>query len=155
MEFKVDIEGVDKLLKASDRVKAELARELEKGLYASALRVEREAKISITNGGKTGRVYQRRTVSHQASAPGEPPASDTGRLVNSFASYVNKLSQEKIESFVVAGRGVVRYARMLEFGTTKMAPRPYMMPALEKSRSWIRDRVTMAIRDGIKKATRK
>lgn len=154
MEFSVQVDGLDKIEKANDRVKAEIIKEMQRGLLASAQKVERVAKDSIRSGSKTGRIYQRRTVTHRASAAGEAPATDTGRLINSISSYVNTISTIS-ESFVVAGRGVVKYARMLEFGTAKMAARPFMFPAFERSKAWIQDRLARAVSDGILKAAKK
>ena len=55
---------------------------------------------------------------------------DTGRLANSINSYLNA---NEGESFVVAGRGLARYAPMLEFGTRKMRPRVPMRQC-----AWVR-----------------
>lgn len=146
MDFSVKVDGLDKIQKASDRVKTEVVKELQKALYASALKVQREAQDSIRKGQKSGRIYKRGDKIHRASAPGEAPASDTGRLVNSITAHLNKISMNKLESFVVAGRGVVKYARMLEFGTAKIAARPFMLPAFEKNRRWIQERLNKAVR---------
>lgn len=151
MDFSVKIEGLDKLDRAMKGVPEAIDKELKITLFSCAKHVEGEAKKSITAGGKTGRIYQRRTVTHQASAPGEAPASDTGRLVNSINSYLNG---SKLESFVVAGRGLVKYAAMLEFGTRKMAARPFMFPALEKSKDWIRERLAAAVRKAAAKSVK-
>lgn len=145
MDIKVT---VDTSFNRSPEFQALLKKEVEIALYASAKQVEKEAKQSILNGKKTGRIYKRRTVTHQASAPGEAPASDTGRLVNSINSYLVRAAMEAI---VVAGRGVVKYATMLEFGTRKMAARPFMHPALEKSRAWIQARIADATNRAIAK----
>lgn len=147
IEFSVQVEGLDKLAKASELIYQRAKNEIEKALYASAKKVESDAKRSILDGNKTGRVYKRGNVTHRASAPGEAPASDTGRLVNSFFTGLNRVTGG-LSSFIVAGRGTVKYASMLEFGTTKMAPRPFMVPALEKNKDWIRNR----LRDGMQKA---
>lgn len=104
-----------------------------------AARIRREVMVAVVNGAegvlaegnsliqsppKTGRIYRRRGVSHQASAPGEPPASDTGRLVNSGRTEfdVPKLLGRVIWS--------TDYAEPLEYGTQKMEPRPYARVAL-------------------------
>jgi HK97 gp10 family phage protein len=62
-------------------------------------------------------------------------------LVNSINSSVDGL-----DGVVVAGGGLVNYARSLEFGTRKMAARPFMFPALEKSKAWIKERLAKAVR---------
>ncbi|WP_337187593.1 HK97-gp10 family putative phage morphogenesis protein [Phenylobacterium sp.] len=148
MEFSVKIEGLEKLDMAARHVQQNVQAELKKALYVSAQKVDAEAKKSIVSGQKSGRIYRRRSVLHQASAPGQAPASDTGRLVNSITSGLNP---GKLESFVVAGRGLVKYARMLEHGTIKMAARPFMFPALEKSKAWIAERLQRAVRAAIAK----
>ena len=55
------------------------------------------------------------------SSPGEPPAIDTGHL---NASMEADLSQTK--SFLATLRSNASYSADLEFGTRKMAARPFM-----------------------------
>ncbi|WP_435007987.1 HK97-gp10 family putative phage morphogenesis protein [Tundrisphaera lichenicola] len=147
MDFSVKIEGLPALAQNSERIKQNIADEVNKAVFASAQKVASDAKRSITSGQKSGRTYRRRTVTHQASAPGEAPASDTGRLVNDINAYLKGGG----EAFTVAGRGTVVYARMLEFGTRLMAARPFFFPALEKNKAWIRDRIQDAVRRGLTK----
>lgn len=64
---------------------------------------------------------------HRASAPGDGPAPDTGRLRQSIG----------VESPSPLIRRVgtnVKYALYLEFGTRKLAPRPFVRPAVEEFR---------------------
>jgi HK97 gp10 family phage protein len=145
MEFSVQIEGLDQLQATSAQVKQAVASEVNKALFASAQQIRTEAITSIQNGEKSGRWYKRRTVAHRASAPGEAPASDTGRLVNSITAY----SGGDGEAFTVAGRGTALYAPLLEFGTSRIAPRPFMLPALEKSKAWIAQRLQQALQRGL------
>ena len=151
MDFSVKVEGLDKIQRATREVQKAVDDELRRGLFAAAKHVEGEAKRSIAAGGKTGRIYKRRTVVHRASAAGEAPATDTGRLVNSITSYPAGAS---LESTVVAGRGTVKYASLLEFGTRFIAPRPFMFPALEKSKDWIRERLAAAVRKAAAKSVK-
>jgi len=151
MDFSVKVEGLDKIDAATQAVRQAVAAELNKAVYASAQKVVAEAKKSILDGNKSGRTYKRRTVSHKASAPGEAPASDTGRLVNSLHAQAGGPG----EALAIAGSSSVKYAKMLEFGTSKIAARPFMIPALEKSKAWIADRLNRAVRkaaaDSVKK----
>lgn len=155
MEFSVKVDGLDRIDRATQEVRDAIAKELRKGLYASAKKVEADAKRSIadSSGKRGGRFYKRGNVLHQASAPGEAPSTDTGRLVNSISGYMNTIKGD--ESFVVAGRGLARYARMLEFGTVKMAARPFLFPALEKNKAWIKDRLDKAVRTAVLGIVRK
>ena len=46
------------------------------------------------------------------------------------------------------------YAKFLEFGTSKMLPRPYMFPAMEKNKKKIKDRIKKAIQAAAKSSTK-
>jgi phage gpG-like protein len=81
---------------------------------------------------KTGRVYKRNTVSHQASAPGESPASDTGRLAQSVTTTYDI---PNITGYVNVS---TEYAEGLEFGTPRVAPRPYARVSLAEKTEEIR-----------------
>ena len=75
---------------------------------------------------KSGRIYRYRLngrlINHQASAPGEPPARLTGKLESSL-----KIRTPGATSMTYsAGTDEVIYAKFLEEGTIKMAPRPFM-----------------------------
>ena len=154
MDITIEIQGLDRIHNATEQVRQQIANELAKGMYASMKQVEGEAKRSITSGQKTGRVYKRRTVTHRASGPGEAPASDTGLLVNSIRGSVDKgaLGQGSLEGTVTVG---VSYGKLLEFGTSKMAARPFLFPAFERSKNWIKERLTKAVIDGVLKASKK
>lgn len=84
--------------------------------------VVRETKRLIETGNKTGRIYRIRGRFHQASAPGEAPANLSGRLARSGDYKVNGL-------FLRVGE-TVNYAKFLEDGTRKMAPRPHLLKAV-------------------------
>lgn len=90
-------------------------------IIAGVLKIDREAKILIDRGPKTGRMYGK----HQASAPGEAPATDTGRLVKS-------ITWQTLRQGLAADVGSpLPYAVFLEEGTSKMAARPWLRPAFE------------------------
>jgi hypothetical protein len=89
--------------------------------------VENEAVRLIMEPPKTGKIYSRRGVQHQASAPGEAPASDTGRLVNSRRTELIAGSLRARLNFSTA------YALPLELGTKRMEPRPYARRALAET----------------------
>ncbi len=78
----------------------------------------------------TGRTYRRGTVTHTASAPGSPPAVDTGRLRQSIGIDSSNLSNLKIR----VGTNV-DYAAFLEFGGRTVAPRPFIRTALQHFRA--------------------
>jgi HK97 gp10 family phage protein len=90
-----------------------------------------------------GTVYEhykpyRRT--HQASAPGQPPASDIGNL----ASHITySTSRRGLEGRV--GTNVV-YGKFLEFGTKNMAARPWLWPAYEARKRGVIQRLILHVR---------
>lgn len=178
IEFKAEIIGLENLRRASKEVQKAVDKEIKKALYLAALRVEKEAKTSLAEGGKSGKIYTlraaregeeptawftingksvgfvKRNKPHTASAPGEAPATDHGDLVRSiFADRAIGREGNEFVATVAAGRGGARYARMLEFGTRKMAARPFMFPALAKSKQYILERLAQAVNDGVAKST--
>lgn len=86
--------------------------------------VRNEAVSLVLNSRKSGRFYRRRGVVHQASAPGEPFASNTGRAVGSIET---RYDFENLRGTIFATDPKFPY---LEFGTQKMEPRPVLRPAL-------------------------
>lgn len=110
------------------------------GIYEAGQHVAGEAKELVQRGAKTGRIYRKTNPNrtHQASAPGQPPASDTGTLANSIG--VERLPDRAEIS------AVTPYALPLEWGTRRMAPRPFMTRALGDNRDTIRRIVQTYVR---------
>jgi len=88
------------------------------------------AVTGIQSGG-AGRTYEkyqpRRT--HRASAPGAYPATDTGRL----ASSVRMVLPTVADMTGTVGTAV-KYGAYLEFGTSRMAARPWLLPSFERAK---------------------
>jgi HK97 gp10 family phage protein len=114
--------------------------EFRKVLEAGAKSIERTAKKKIQGVPKSGRLYRRGRVLHQASAPGQPPATDSGFLVGSFFSGL------KDQGLTVEVGVTVFYGGFLELGTSKMKPRPYLKPSAEERLKDIADGIDQAIR---------
>lgn len=119
----------------------------------TAREVEIEAKLLIQNPPKTGRIYElgehkvnfttkagksvsftanrgRRSILHQASAPGEAPATDTSALSNSIKTK----DETDLLSIVNVN---AKYGLSLEYGAPahKLLPRPFLRPAVERVRT--------------------
>lgn len=110
-------------------------------LQTGALIVVNIAKRKILRGPKTGRWYRRGKRRHRASAPGQPPASDTGRLVNAISSRANR------RAFTIAVVANTKYAAALEYGTRRMRPRPFLRASLKEARPEIVRLVREAVRN--------
>lgn len=105
-------------------------------LEKAALEAETEMKNSITEGGKSGITYIRNDREHTASAPGQAPANDTGKLAGGI-NY-NRISDNLHEIKITT-----EYALALEVGTSRMAARPFIMPAILKVKRRLKRRLTM------------
>lgn len=99
-------------------------------LHAAGLAVQSAAKRLASTPGR-GRTYTRGNVTHVASAPGDPPAVDTGRLRASISSELARDAQG------LHARVGSRYdvALFLELGTRRMAARPFLRPALPAAKT--------------------
>lgn len=124
--------------------------EIGKALAKSCALVQRTAMESMrdTPTDSTKRYFtHNKTIAHHPSLPNNPPAVDTGTLRRSITYTVN----EK-ELYGEVGNTVSDspYGAYLEFGTSKMKPRPWLKPAIEKNKEKIAEYLTFAVRDGIK-----
>lgn len=106
------------------KIAEKLAAECERIVQTTAAQIEQDAKMSM-RGSKSGRIYQRGRRTHTASAPGEPPAIDTGNLVNSIET-------RRVNAFTARVNVGAEYGAALEFGTDTTAPRPFLRPAVNK-----------------------
>lgn len=98
---------------------------LEDALDEAALEGERIVKMSF-NTSPGGKSYKRGGRFHIASQPDYPPNIDTGKLMNAIYVYTPKKGERGIST------GDTEYAVFLEYGTTRMAARPFMRPMAEK-----------------------
>lgn len=99
-----------------------------RSLVEAAAVLETEIKSQLSRPG-TGREYRRGRKVHVASAPGEPPAVDTGRLRASIGHEEVTILGAVLS--IRVGTNLV-YAAPLEYGTRdgRIKPRPFMRPAL-------------------------
>jgi len=130
--------GLQDATKALEKVKEDLENNMQEILLGGGQLIRGEAIRSIQSGAKSGKTYKRYnpTRTHKASAPGEAPASDTGTLASSISIDVDVERNAvvgKIIAYADDGSGD-NYAKHLEFGTQNMSARPFMQPALRKSR---------------------
>lgn len=144
--MKAQLNGTTELKRALAEFGINADKELADIVRGTAQNVRTHAIRSIQRGTKSGITYEKidpkRT--HRASAPGEAPATDTGRLANSIQADIEGKSATVFTN--------LEYAPWLEFGTRTIEPRPFMFPALEKERpAWNRrlDRIVDQAAKGI------
>lgn len=104
------------------------------------------AKHSIEAGGKSGIVTLRGDEIHQSSAPGEAPASDSGHLAESIGMLADNQSSSEVQIAAQA-----EYAGALELGTSRMAARPFLQPALMEIAPDLKQEIRDAIRAVIRR----
>ena len=127
----VEMQGLSELMaqlqslgKASDQIVLETITDLVTDTHQFAV-------DGIAGPPKSGVTYEkydpRRT--HTASAPGQYPATDTGRLLGGVRMELPTPSR-------MIGRvgTAVQYGPYLEFGTSRMAARPWLLPSFEKAK---------------------
>lgn len=118
-------------VKVNPNFKASLRkRELSLVRYAARVAVGEVSRLMYESPA-TGHWYPSRTGEgwHQASAPGEPPAPDTKGLVRSIGASVKETAtgaESVVGSNYENGTPIWRF---LEFGTSRMRPRPSARPA--------------------------
>ena len=136
----VRIEGEAELMAALRAYGQRAERHVADAVNATGLELRGDIVQAYQRGPASGRVYQKSSPArtHQASAPGEAPATDTGRL----ASGVD-FRRDGPMSATVGSQ--VAYAAMLEFGTSRIAPRPAWVPAVEAMRPKYIERLEAAL----------
>lgn len=130
MRMKIDVSGLSELTRQLVQLGEDAERVTVDVITDVVLDTQQYAVDGIQRGPATGRVYEkynpRRT--HQASAPGEYPMTDTGRLASSVVAF------PPTEGNVTGTVGTnIEYGRHLEFGTSRMAARPWLMPSFERA----------------------
>lgn len=112
----IKVENLSQVMAAIARVGANAQVEIANAVQAQAITMTSNVRRQIQQGPKTGQVYKRGRKTHQASAPYQAPATDTGTLVSSIY-----YTQEGPYAATIGSR--LPYAYHLEFGTFKMKPR--------------------------------
>ena len=129
-----------KLAKLAERIQ----KNVEVVLQQSAEEVAAHARFLVTSGDRSGRLYTDDDMQMRASAPGEPPLSRSGALSASISVEKDPHSSAR---HVVA---TSPHARYLEFGTTSMAPRPFLQPSLDEYRDRIEQRLKKVVQNAMK-----
>jgi HK97 gp10 family phage protein len=144
MTIRIEIAGMEELRRAFSNLDEVFDAAVADAVEDTVYEIDGEVKRRIARGPATGRVYEkynpRRT--HQASAPGEAPMTDTGRLVSSVYVDPGRLSA------TVGSR--LAYAAYLEYGTRRMGARPVWRPVAEKEAKEFRKRII----ENLKRAAR-
>ena len=149
MDIKFRVTNLKKVLSQLENLDKQLEPDFQEIVKGGAQLIRGEAIKSIQTGAKSGIMYQKYNPrrEHRASAPGQSPASDTGNLVSKI--IVRQKSQD-----VTSVESNANYSAFLEYGTSKMQPRPFMLPAFEKSKKPIINAVINRVKQKIMEYTK-
>ena len=102
-----------------------------------AVQEVRNTTLETLSGARSGREYRvpGTSVWYTASAPGEPPAVATSGLRQSVKDGIEK-EGKAVVGFVGTEE---KHGPMLEFGTSRMLPRPWLRPSFEKATQKVKE----------------
>jgi HK97 gp10 family phage protein len=134
-------EKLERRLKALTSPRAE--RMLGDALFEAAQIIGIEAQALIMRGSASGQVGGKHQ--HIRSQPGDPP-------MNEFGTLHGGIETVQVAPLVVQVSSTAAHSKPLEFGTSKMAARPYMRPARDAKRREARDRFAAQVERIVKGA---
>lgn len=148
--IKIDLINEEKLKAKLNKLGKIGDENLMKALEQGCIRIEKDVKMSIKRGTRSGKTYNRKGKKHIASSPGEFPKSDSGNLTKNTTTEV----KPKIKEVTVGYRDAAPYGAALEFGFRKgkrhLEARPALGPALEDNTDYIKKLVNEAIEKSVK-----
>lgn len=132
MQIKIP-NNLGNFVKSIDAHDKKIQGAIRKANYQIGKTMVQEARESINTGEKSGRIYTvyingKKRV-HQASAPGQAPAKLTGTLSSKTKKNIDFIV--KGWRYLIFGTKLL-YGKYLEEGTSKMAPRPYLITQVNK-----------------------
>lgn len=135
-------EFINELSQKQKQVETDIGKALAKScalVQSTAIKSMRDTAIDYS---KSYHTYNKQIV-HHPSIAGNPPAVDTGTLRRSITYNVNEN-----EKYGRVGSTIKNppYGLYLEYGTSRMRPRPWLRPALEKSLPMIKEFFKNALR---------
>lgn len=126
------------IFKNIEALKSKAEAETARAVRATAQAIRNDAITAVKSHLSAGKVYTRGTVKHVASKPGSPPNQDRGTLTRNIRVTMNDDLTADVSSNAP-------YSAALEFGTSNMAARPFMTPAVEGQRVKHKERMQKAI----------
>jgi len=142
-----NVEGLDKLTRKLIRFPGAVTLGLRQEIANAGFLIQGQAIKSISKGSRSGVKYKRGGKSAQRSAPGEFPKTDRGGLVQS----ISVRSVLAARGFVVLVGTNLKYGRALEFGTLKMAARPWLGRTLVLNSKFIIGRISAELKKVLRK----
>ncbi len=124
------------------RLMSKVGNRLEKNMEVATVFVRDEVKKKLNRGQPTRTLRSGSVIGLDPSKPREPPKKITAQLQNSIRTKVIR-RKNAIIGLVVTN---LKKGRWLEFGTSKMKPRPYLRPTLSEQRRKIGRVVALGVK---------
>ena len=133
-----------------NELSGQLRRLASRAVREELMAITKDVKMDMAQT-KSGGLYLRSKTGapHQASAPGEAPAIDSGALVNSIQTELVSATAERAEVQVFTN---MKYAPPLEYGTAHIEARPFMRPAADENEDEIGEAARMVLKQLIEEA---
>ena len=150
--LRMEVHGLAEMLAGLERLGQDMTGALDDVVNATGLELRGDIIKRYQRGPASGRTYRKYKPNrtHQASAPGQAPMTDTGRLQG--GTLFKKDGPASVRVF-----NAIEYAAALEYGSTngrgRIAPRPAWRPAIEKMRPKYEKRINDAIAEAVRRAT--
>jgi HK97 gp10 family phage protein len=138
-------EFANELSQKQKRLETEIGKALAKScalIQTTAITSMRDTVIDTDKSYYT----HNKKIPHHPSIAGNPPAVDTGTLRRSVTYQVD---ENELVGYVGSNLKDPPYGAYLEFGTSRMKPRPWLKPATEKSMEKIKEIMAGAVKVGI------
>jgi hypothetical protein len=116
----------------------EMVRFVGAALFEGGEAIQAEAQRLITTGSVSGK-------GHVRSRPGEPPNQEFGDLANNIETTHPEPLRVIVGSYAP-------HASPLEFGTSRMEARPYVVPARNNKRRAVVDKVERAVAYAVRRS---
>ena len=155
------ITGIDKLMRKLKEMEADAPQIAYDALDEVGVFLEGKIKKKLgpEGGERTGKIYAtgkkgERYASHQASAPGQPPAIVSSKLRSSITYGVEKTADGAHMEIGPIGESSDTekdYAEFLELGTSKMRPRPYLFNTVKENIGAVVVKVSNRLRNALGK----
>lgn len=152
MKISASVKGIEKLKKKFDRLESDTKAGGVRAVQDSIFLIHKTA-VEMIQDNSSGTPQIRYNASGRkrvvlASLPGDPPNTDTGRLVQSVKfDFKNNGLTGRVGTNL-------RYGAWLEFGTQVMAARPWLSAAVRETSKEVGQIFKRAIQDVIKGVTK-
>ena len=153
----IETDGFKDVLLRFSSLPTDIGVEVRKAINQSVLMVQADARRSIERP-SGGKIYVRKkakrgkrgfgrgskTEIHIASKPGDAPNKDNGDLIKYL--IVSKVKGNTRKGYSAYVKSLAPYSMDLEYGTNRMAARPFLRPALAKNAPKIEKLIFNAVR---------